>query len=134
MPMPRAITKFNRSVLNKGMVRLTGHGPLVEIEHVGRHSGRTYRTPMMAFRKDETVTIALTYGPEVDWLANISAAGGCRMHLGDHLLTLGAPVRLGADEGLARMPLPARALLPILGCDDYIELAVLAEESFTGWE
>ena len=36
----------------------------------------------MAFRDGPTVTIALTYGPDVDWLRNVRAAGGARMHVG----------------------------------------------------
>ncbi|WP_245603761.1 nitroreductase family deazaflavin-dependent oxidoreductase [Intrasporangium oryzae] len=131
--MPRSITRLNRSVLNKGMVRLTGHGPLVEIQHVGRRSGRVYRTPLMAFRRGDVVTIALTYGRHVDWLANVRAAKGCRMRMGHRQLTLGAPSSLTREVGLSRMPLLPRMLLPILRCEDYVELPLIADVPFTGW-
>lgn len=53
------------------------------LEHVGRRSGKPYRTPLTVFRADidgrPGVAILLTYGPDRDWLKNITAAGGGRM-------------------------------------------------------
>jgi deazaflavin-dependent oxidoreductase (nitroreductase family) len=128
MPVPKAVTQLNKKYLNRFMIRLAGLGPLVEVEHVGRRSGTVRRAVIMAFRRGDVVTIALTYGPDVDWLKNIRAAGGCRMHLGSRLLTLGPPRTLDAAEGLRRMPLGPRAILPLLRSEDYIELPVLADE------
>jgi deazaflavin-dependent oxidoreductase (nitroreductase family) len=53
------------------------------IDHVGRRSGKPYRTPVNAF--DATVdgkpgvAVMLTYGPDRDWLKNLKAAGGGQM-------------------------------------------------------
>lgn len=127
MPMPAAVTHLNKWVVNPVLVRLAGFGPFVEIEHIGRTSGRTYRTPIMAFRDGDTVTIALTYGSEVDWLRNVRAAGGARMHLGRGLITLGPPATLPTEVGLSRMPVGPRQLLPVLGCRDFVELPVVDE-------
>ena len=49
------------------------------LEHVGRRSKREYRTPLTVFTTDEGVAILLTYGPDRDWLKNITAAGGGRL-------------------------------------------------------
>ncbi len=133
MPLPRAITRMNRDVLNKAMVHLAGHGWFVELEHVGRRSGRIFRVPMMAFDGGDHVTVALTYGRGVDWLANLRAAHGGRMHLGDELLTLGTPVFLDEAEGLRRMPQPPRAMLPVLGCHDFVEIPVRTRVRFSEW-
>ena len=133
MPIPVAVTRFNRAVLNKAVVHLSGHGWFVELEHVGRRSGQTHRVPLMAFDRGDVLTIALTYGPGVDWLANLRAAGGGRMHLRRELLTLGAPRDLPEEEGRSRMPQPPRALLPVLGCHEYVEIPVLGRAAFDGW-
>lgn len=125
MPIPRAVTKFNRSVVNPVLRHLSGIGPFVEIEHVGRRSGRVRRTPLLAFREGGVVTVALTYGPDVDWLKNIEAAGGARLHHGRRVLDLGPPRGLAEEVGMARMPLVVRALLPLAGVRDFIELPVL---------
>lgn len=133
MPIPHAVTRLNKKYLNQILVHLAGHGWFVELEHVGRRSGRTFRIPIMAFDRGDVVTIALTYGSDVDWLANLRAAGGGRMRLRDELLVLGAPASLAEAEGHARMPQPPRLLLPILGCHDYVEIPVLSRARFSGW-
>ncbi len=130
MPIPQRITSFNRRFLNPLTLHLAGHGSMVELEHVGRTSGRTFRTPLMAFREGDIVTVALTYGPDVQWLKNITAAGGCRMRLRGQWLSLGAPRRLDPAEGLARVPNPQRLLLrTVIRCRDYVALPVLAPVS-----
>ncbi|MDN5789329.1 MAG: nitroreductase family deazaflavin-dependent oxidoreductase [Micrococcales bacterium] len=133
MPIPSAITGFNKRYLNKVTVHLAGHGYFVELEHVGRRSGTRFHTPLMAFRDGAIVTIALTYGPDVDWLRNLRAAGGGRMHIGRALLSLGAPAEISRGLGLSRMPLVPKAILPIMGGDVFVELPVLTESIFSGW-
>jgi deazaflavin-dependent oxidoreductase (nitroreductase family) len=49
------------------------------LEHVGRKSGKPYRTPLTVFSTDNGVAILLSYGPNRDWLKNIVAAGGGRI-------------------------------------------------------
>jgi deazaflavin-dependent oxidoreductase (nitroreductase family) len=126
MPIPHAVGKFNKVVTNKVLVHLAGHGPFIELEHVGRRSGRVYRVPLNAFRTGDTVTFALTYGPRVDWLRNVRAAGGCRVRMGREILTLGAPVDLPTQVGLARMPAPARVVLRLVRVDHFVEMPVLS--------
>jgi deazaflavin-dependent oxidoreductase (nitroreductase family) len=133
MPVPQAMTKVNKSVLNKALRHLAGHGWFVELEHTGRRSGRTFHVPLMAFDGGGVVTVALTYGRGVDWLANVRAAGGGRMHLHGELLVLGAPRGLTPQEGLSRMPQPPRTLLPLLGCEDWVELPVRERSPWQGW-
>jgi deazaflavin-dependent oxidoreductase (nitroreductase family) len=133
VPIPAVVTRFNKAVLNKAVVHLGGHGWFVELTHAGRRSGQTYRVPLMAFDGGDVVTIALTYGPGVDWLANLRAAGGGRMHLRSELLSLGTPRDLPEEEGRSRMPQRPRALLPVLGCHDYVEIPVLTRVPFARW-
>ena len=127
MPMPPRMAAFVTRHVNPLMIRLVGHFSIVDLEHVGRRSGTVRHTPLMAFRDGDVVTIALTYGPEVQWLSNIRAAGGCRMRMGNAVLTLGPPEVRRPDEGLRRIPQPQRALLrwPIR-CRDYVTLPVVS--------
>ncbi len=125
MALPHAVGRFNKAVTNKVLVHLVGHGPFVELEHVGRRSGRVYRVTLMAFRSGDGVTFALTYGPNTDWLRNVRAAAGCRLRVRGVILTLGAPVELTGDAGLSRMPAPVRFALRLSGVDQFVELPVL---------
>ncbi len=125
MKIPMPVARINKHVTNRVLRHLSGHGPFAEIEHVGRRSGRPHRTTIMVFRQGAIVTIALTYGPAVDWLKNARAAGGARLHEGARVLTLGPPEPLAADEGLQRMPAGVRLVLRATGVRDFVEFPVL---------
>lgn len=131
MPAPLGITPYVRRFANPVMVNLAGHGWFVELEHIGRTSGTAYRTPLLAFRHGDTITIALTYGPGVQWLKNLRAAGGGRMHWRDSMLYLGPPRPLATEDGIAAMPQPIRSVLDVTAlASEFVELPVVAEFPF----
>lgn len=49
------------------------------IHHVGRTSGRGYRTPIVADAVEGGFVIALPYGTTTDWLRNVLAAGSATL-------------------------------------------------------
>ena len=65
----RWVAAFNLAVTNRitsrFAARLPGFGILT---HVGRKSGKLYRTPVNVFRAPEGFLIALTYGRESEWV------------------------------------------------------------------
>jgi deazaflavin-dependent oxidoreductase (nitroreductase family) len=52
------------------------------VRHVGRRSGRTYQTPVVVARHDDSFLIALPYGERTDWLKNVLAAGSATITAG----------------------------------------------------
>lgn len=77
MELPQWLARFNRHITNPIQRLWAGFAPTFGIlEHVGRKSGRTYRTPLTVFSTDTGIAILLTYGPNRDWLKNITAANG----------------------------------------------------------
>ena len=77
MPLPRRVAVFNKRATNRVALPLVPYLPgFGIIEHTGRRTGRSYRTPVLAFRRAEEFVIALTYGPETDRVRNVHAAGG----------------------------------------------------------
>jgi hypothetical protein len=67
MPAPRRIARFNKHFTNRLTLRVAGYLPgFAIVSHVGRKSGRPYRTPVNAFRTDGGYIIALTYGAQSD--------------------------------------------------------------------
>lgn len=80
MQIPQWVARANRYVTNPIQRLWAGRAPTFGIlEHVGRKSGKTFRTPLTVFPTDEGFAILLTYGPDRDWLKNITAAGGGRL-------------------------------------------------------
>ncbi len=61
------------------------------LEHVGRRSGKRYRTPLNVFPTDDGVAVLLTYGPDRDWLKNLTAAGQGRMQRYGRTFTVADP-------------------------------------------
>ena len=45
------------------------------VRHVGRRSGRSYETPVVAVDHDNSFLIALPYGERTDWMKNVLASG-----------------------------------------------------------
>lgn len=79
MQLPQWLARFNRHVTNPVQRLWAGWLPGFGIlEHVGRKSGKQYRTPLNVFPTDDGVAILLSYGPNRDWLKNITAAGHAR--------------------------------------------------------
>lgn len=81
------------------------------LTHVGRTSGRVYRTPINIFRSGDHYLFALTYGSNVDWVKNVHAAGGCVMRSRGRDIQLREPEVI-VDPELRLMPWP---LAPLLG-------------------
>jgi hypothetical protein len=80
------------------------------------------RTPLNIFRAHPgRWVIALTYGPDVQWLRNVEAAGECRILTRGRWLRLVAPRRFH-DPSRAAMPLPVRAVLAVIGVTEFVEL------------
>lgn len=78
--LPQWLARFNRHVTNPIQRMWAGWAPTFGIlEHIGRKSGKPYRTPLTVFPTHDGVAILLTYGPDRDWLKNVTAAGGGRM-------------------------------------------------------
>jgi deazaflavin-dependent oxidoreductase (nitroreductase family) len=123
MTAPYWITRVNLRFTNKLIGLLSDDiPPLATLHHVGRRSGRRYRTPIMAFGTPRGFVIALTYGPEVQWLRNLEAAPG-RLVQARRVHELRDPVMLTPDEGAALVPPWTRAALRALHVDDFVELA-----------
>jgi deazaflavin-dependent oxidoreductase (nitroreductase family) len=118
----RWVAAFNLAVTNRitsrFAARLPGFGILT---HVGRKSGRVYRTPVNVFRTPEGL-IALTYGRESEWVKNVLAAGRCELETRGVRYELSAPT-IVHDPTRRRFPIPVRIVLRLIGADDFMQLS-----------
>jgi deazaflavin-dependent oxidoreductase (nitroreductase family) len=74
--MMRIIARFTKYVTNPVLRFWAPHlRHMAVIEHTGRRSGHTYRTPVMAFVEDSELSVTLNYGEKSDWVRNVQAAG-----------------------------------------------------------
>ncbi|MGH3677483.1 MAG: nitroreductase family deazaflavin-dependent oxidoreductase [Mycobacterium sp.] len=81
MRMPRAMARFNRRITNPLARALGGWVPTQGVlEHVGRKSGKRYRTPLNIFDTDDGYVILIGYGLESHWVQNVLAGGPASIH------------------------------------------------------
>lgn len=71
----RLLARFNRHVTNRTQRLWAPHLRYAVIQHRGRKSGKTYRTPVMAFIEHGNLSVVLNYGEQCDWVRNVLAAG-----------------------------------------------------------
>jgi len=127
MPLPSAVARANRYLVNPLVRRLAGRvPPVVAVEHAGRVSGRRFRTPVFGFHDRDTgaIEVALTYGPDVDWIKNLRAAGGGRVVARGGAYEVGSPViETGLDAARA-LPPPLKPILRLMRVSDVARLPI----------
>lgn len=120
MVIPRSVARFNRVVTNRISALVAGWLPGFGIvEHEGRRSGRVYRTPVNVFGTRDGYVIALTYGPDTDWIKNVLAAGGCALHVRGQRVRLTAP-RIVHDADRRSAPPVVRQVLAVLDVTEFL--------------
>ena len=125
MALPHWLTRVNLAVTNRITGLIAGWAPwFCIIEHVGRRSGTVRRTPLNIFRRGDRYVVALTYGPNVQWLKNVLAAGGCRILTRGRWVTLAEPRRF-RDPSRREVPWVVRVVLGIIRVDEFVELRVV---------
>jgi deazaflavin-dependent oxidoreductase (nitroreductase family) len=97
MPYPRWLAKINKRVINPRQIR-RGEYPVVT--HVGRTSGKSYKTPLDAFPTRTGYVLVARYGPESDWVRNILAAGTATLRIDGEEHELDSPRLVSQEEAL----------------------------------
>lgn len=125
MPLPLQIGQFNKRVANRIIGPFAGTvSPLAIVEHSGRRSGQPYRTPVLAFPRDGTIHIALTYGPETDWVRNVLAAGQCALHYRRKRIRCHRPEIENGPEVMRPFPLIIRLALQVIRARHVMRLVI----------
>lgn len=98
------------------------HGPFALLRHVGRRSGKIYEIPIMVWPVADGFVIALTYGPQVDWLRNLQAAeqGSLRWHKQEYIFQ--KPEFIDEQTGLQALPSFIRSFLQQRGTHEFVKL------------
>lgn len=121
MPLPRRVARMNRVFLDRVLRPLARHAPgFGVIEHHGRRSGATYRTPVNIFRQPDGYLVALTYGVG-DWVRNVLAEGSCTLETRGRRYRMVEP-RLVHDEERRDVPRILRFVGAIGNVSDFVYL------------
>jgi deazaflavin-dependent oxidoreductase (nitroreductase family) len=130
MQLPRFMRRVNRVFTNPLMGTFAWLvPPLAVVHHVGRKSGRAYRSPVVAFRSADGFVIPMTYGRDVDWARNIVKAHGCEVDQMGRRVRLHNPRIVGFKAAEPHLPAIVRPALRAADFPGYVLLDLATEKS-----
>lgn len=118
---PPAFTR----VFNKLAVRVSGSrfAPMwAKVEHRGRTSGRTYRTPVTVIPGDGVFYVTLPWGRGTDWVKNLRAAGGGTVSWKGRRYAVTNPVFVEPAEALPHFNAVQRRMVERFRPADFLRL------------
>lgn len=116
------VRRFNKRTLNPAVLTFAGrpHSPYAVVQHVGRRSGRTFTTPVVAVPTTDGFVIPLPYGDTVDWCRNILAAKGCTIVSDGEPHVVSAPQVIDAPIAEPLLDRAHRAVFHAVGIKCYL--------------
>jgi deazaflavin-dependent oxidoreductase (nitroreductase family) len=115
----QVVNRYVNPIARPVAKRLPGFAILT---HRGRKSGRTYRTPINVFRRDNNYFFFLTYGSDVQWVKNVLATGTCSIETRGRVVELVEP-KLITDPELRPAPPHVRFVeRQIAGVTQYLRM------------
>jgi deazaflavin-dependent oxidoreductase (nitroreductase family) len=130
MPIPRVVGRWNKAGLNRVTRHIAPWMPgLGVVVHRGRRSGNVYETPVNVFGAEDGYLLALTYGPDTDWVKNVLAAGGCELRTRGRVIHLTDP-SLFHDEARRGIRPVERQVLRVIGVADFLSLKTAPAAAF----
>lgn len=121
MQVPRIMRRVNRAITNPLMRPLAGLvPPLANVHHVGRKSGKAYRTPVLALPVEKGIVTPLPYGTDMDWCQNVVAAGRYEIESLGRRVEFENPRIVDAETALPLLPFLLRPGLRLLALRGYL--------------
>jgi len=120
---PRFMRQVNRLFTNPLMGTFAWRvPPLAVVHHVGRKSGRPYRTPVVAFASAKSFVIPMPYGRDVDWARNLVAAQRGEIEQRGRRVALRNPRIVAFGAAGTHLPAPVRPVFRAMHLPGYVLL------------
>ncbi|WP_067897373.1 nitroreductase family deazaflavin-dependent oxidoreductase [Nocardia vaccinii] len=140
--LPRIVRRYRDTLLGRGPVRKLVHryndttraisgterSSWGLLTHVGRRSGRVYRTPLGAHPYGDGFLLPLGYGTHTDWYRNQMAAGTGELAWKERTYRLERPEIVSGREAMYAWPTRDRLLLRLAGMHEFVWLHAGADQ------
>jgi hypothetical protein len=125
------IRQFNKYVYNRFTLQFAGQAgrPYTVIQHVGRHSGRAYSTPVVSDPIEGGFVVPLPYGTDVDWLKNVLAAKTFTLLRGGVEYSVGEPEVVDRSVVLPQLTPGKRIAYRVLGMERVFRVKTISPQS-----
>jgi deazaflavin-dependent oxidoreductase (nitroreductase family) len=121
MPMPLWWGNINKRVFNPSALK---NGKWKVLTHVGRSSGRVYRTPLDAYEIDGTFVFILVYGSKSDWVQNILHSGSASIEADGEVIELASPRLLSDKEAWSLLDGIAKPPPAFLNVNEFLQMDI----------
>jgi len=123
--LSRRLARFNRNVANP-VVRLVAGWlpPLAIVLHRGRKTGRSFATPVLAFRTPDGLVVGVLYGTVSDWVRNLQTSGGGQVKRRGSICSYRDPRLVSRNEALKLVPGVLRGPFRALGVRRFLRLSL----------
>jgi deazaflavin-dependent oxidoreductase (nitroreductase family) len=120
MAFPRQMAALPRVLNPLGMPLARRVPPLALLHHRGRRSGRSYETPVQAYRTSDGWLVGLAYDHNAPFALNLLAAGEGEMTRAGRRYRITRPRRVGrqALELLPTLPAPQ---MRVVGIEEFLQ-------------
>ncbi len=113
--LSRRVARFNRRINNPIQRQYAWLlPPWVILVHRGRKSGRTYRTPVNAFKRGDRLAVVVLYGERSDWVQNL-LAGPAKVVRAGRTYDLLEPRLVDPTDPAVELPRAARRIGRVSG-------------------
>lgn len=123
MPIPKFVALINRRVFNPTELK---RGVRPVLTHVGRSSGKTYRTPLDAHVVAGGFIFIIMYGAESDWVQNVLASGTATVSVDGERFDLESPKLLSKQEAWQLLSEKTKEPPNFLKVTEYLQMDVRA--------
>jgi deazaflavin-dependent oxidoreductase (nitroreductase family) len=93
--------------------------PLAMLHHTGRSTGKSYDSPVQAYRTDGGFVVGYAYSDNPGWAKNLLAVGHGQMTRACKQYAITNPRHLGT-EGLDLLPAAVAAMMRGIGIEDFL--------------
>ncbi len=123
-PVIDAVRRFNKAVSNPKQMATAGTpGAYASIiEHVGRRSGTTYRTPVGTQTVPDGFLITLPYGTRTDWVQNVLAAGEAVVTADGETVAVDQPEIVPLAEVADQLPAGEQRILKLFNVEQVLHV------------
>jgi len=123
-PVLDGVRRFNRSMTNPRVMRTAGSTQTQTsvIRHIGRTSGRAYKTPVDTIPTATGFLIALPYGNRADWLRNVLAAGSATVMTDGERIDVDRPTIVATADVAGLIPAKTLRTLRLFGVNQCLHL------------
>jgi len=125
-PRPMATLSRHLNPLARPLTRRLP--PFAVLHHRGRRSGRSYDTPVQAYRTPDGWVVGLAYDHNSAWVLNLLAAGGGEMTRAGRRYRITQPRRVGR-EAYELLPFFASLPMRMMGIDEFLQFDATPLES-----